>query len=286
MTRAAEALHVTQPTLSRQISELEREFGSALFVRAGRGLEVTERGSYLRRRAKEIVELCEQTEMDMRTEEGELSGTVRIAAGESWVMGVVASRIRSFQDAHPGVGFKIHTGNAEDVSWRLDQGLADFAIFMARRSVDAYESIRFRQTDAWGLLVPEDSELGHREAIAPADLMGIPLVMPDSQAGESALSDWLREVEGQLDERCTYTLAYNAAMLVREHVGCCLVLDKIVPTGAETGLEFRPLDPPVVAHVDLAWKRDFPLAPPARAFLEHMRPVLDEKISQGIVGGA
>lgn len=264
MSRAAEALHLTQPTLSRQIADLEHELGCELLVR-GRSLELTNEGVLLRRRAEEIVQLADQAESELRAAE-KIEGTVRIAAGESWGISVLARVMRQMRQRHPHVTFAIHSGNREDVSWRLDRGLADFAVFIANSHVGEYDHIRLSPTDAFGLLMPEDHPLAAKEMIAPHDLLGIPLIMSEGTLDEGPLASWCGQHRDSYDIAGTYSLAYNAAVLVKERVGCAVVLDKIIPAGQDTGLEFKLLYPPVVAHIDLAWKRHAPLAPAAEEF--------------------
>lgn len=271
MSRAAEALHLTQPTLSRQIADLERELGCELLVR-GRALELTDKGVLLRRRAEEIVQLADQTEGEIKAAE-RVEGTVRIAAGESWGMGVLARAMRRMRARHPHVSFAVHSGNREDVGWRLDRGLADFAVFIGNPAIAEYDHVRLAPTDAFGLLMPEGHPLAAKEHIAPEDLIGIPLIVSEGTLEDGPLASWCGPHCRSYDIAGTYSLAYNAAVLVRNQVGCAIVLDRIVPAGVGTGLEFRLLYPPVVAHIDLAWKRYAPLAPASEEF---MRTVMQE----------
>lgn len=269
MSRAAEALHLTQPTLSRQISDLERELGCELLVR-GRNLELTDKGVLLRRRAEEIVQLAEQTADEVRAAD-DIEGVVRIAAGESWGMQVLARALRRMRKDHPHVSFAIHSGNREDVSWRLDRGLADFAVFIANPNVGEYDHVRLSPTDAFGLLMPYGHPLAEKETIAPKDLRGVPLIVSDGTLDDGALASWCGQLRDEYEIAGTYTLAYNAAVLVKERVGCAVILDRIIPSGKGTGLEFRLLYPPVVSVIDLAWKRHVPLSPAAKAFLGYVK---------------
>ncbi len=270
ISHAAESLHLTQPTLSRQIAEMERELGCELLSREGRRLVPTEKGALLRRRAAELVALAEQAEREMRASDEQLEGVVRIAAGESWVMEGIARAMGSFRDEHPAVSFAVHSGNAEDVSWRLDRGLADFAVFMSNPRIEDYDHMRLPQTDAWGLLMPEGHPLSEKDAIGPEDLAGVGILVSERTLGAAPLASWLGGMRDKLDVAGTYTLAFNAAMLVRAGVGCALVLDRIVQTGPGTGLELRLLYPPVVSFVDFAWKRYEPLSPAAEGFLKEL----------------
>lgn len=270
MSGAAKSLHLTQPTLSRQIADLERELGCSLIERGGRRIKLTEEGMYLRRRAGEIVALSDQTKDDLKANGETLSGEVRIAAGESQAIRTVGSLIGELRKDYPGIVFSIHSGNAEDVTRRLDEGLADFAVFVSHPNIGEYDRIRLRQTDAWGLLMPEGDPLSGKSAIYPEDLAGIPLIVSESTLEDGPLVPWLGTMREKLDVIGTYTLAFNAAMLAKEGVGYVLSLDHIIPTGKGTGLDFRLLYPPVVSTVEIAWKRSASLSPAARKFLESL----------------
>lgn len=268
MSKAAQSLHITQPTLSRQISDLERKLGCDLFVR-GRNLALTDKGVLLRRRAEEIVQLADQAEGEVKATE-DIAGVVRIAAGESWGVGVLARAMRQMREDYRHVTFAVHSGNHEDVGWRLDRGLADFAVFIANSGIGAYEHVRLEPTDAFGLLMPEGHPLASKEVISPEDLLGVPLIVSEGTLDDGPLASWCARYRDSYDVAGTYSLAYNAAVFVRERIGCALVLDRIVPAGAGTGMEFRLLRPAVVANIDLAWKRHAPLAPASRKFLEYV----------------
>lgn len=273
MSRAAAALHLTQPTLSRQISDLERELGCELLVR-GRELELTEQGMLLRRRAAEIVRLTEQAEDEIKAGDT-VEGEIRIAAGESRGITVLAAEMRRMREDNPHVTFAIHSGNGEDAAWRLDRGLADFAVFMAHPHLNKYEHMRLEPTDVFGLLMPKGHPLAKLEAITPSDLPGIPLIASEGTLEAGPLSSWCGRIRNQLDVAATYTLAFNAAMLVEEGVGCALVLDGIIAADIGTGFEFRPLDPTVASPIDLAWKKNSPLAPAPKAFLKALSNRVD-----------
>lgn len=275
MSRAAEALHVTQPALSRQVAALERELGCTLLERHSRSVTPTEKGLYLQRRAREIVGLTDRTTEDFRHASDIVEGDVRIGAGESDGMRVVAARIREFRRAHPGVRFHLHSGNAPDLVERLEHGIDDFSVLMAHPDIDRYAHLRLRPTDAWGVLMREGDPLAARDAVGPADLAGAPVIVPErfSRGDEltGALATWLGDGAPAPVVAATYNLAYNGAALVREGVGRMLSYDGLTPAGPGTGLEFRLLFPPLVAVIDFAWKRDAPLGDAARRFLDAMR---------------
>lgn len=271
MSRAAERLHVTQPTLSRQISELERELGCDLLVRHSRSVEPTEEGLHLMARAADIVSLADLTQAEYR-ERGEMvAGDVRVACGESSGLAQVASCAREFRARHPQVRFRLHSGNADYVVERLERGLDDFAVLFSYPGIDRYEHVRLPHTDAWGVYLPEGDPLAEKAVLSASDLEGAPLIASEQALGTNELSAWFGESLPRVEVVATYTLGYNATVFVREGAGYMIGLDALIPTGAGTGLEFRPLWPPIVAHMDFAWKRGQRLSKAAGMFLEELR---------------
>ncbi|MCH3942863.1 MAG: LysR family transcriptional regulator [Atopobiaceae bacterium] len=270
MSAAAESLHVTQPTLSRQIADLERELGCELLERHSRSVTPTEQGIYLRRRAEELVGLADQTAADLAHGEDVVEGDVWIGAGESETMRSVAARIREFRELHPQVRFHIHSGDSADVVERLEHGSVDFAVLMSYPGIDRYDHVPLSPTDAWGVLMPEGDPLAEKDVISPIDLVGLPLIASEQAESAGTCAAWLGEHATSVDIVATYNLLFNAEMLVRERVGYALCLDRIATTGKGTGLEFRLLYPPAVTTIDFAWKRGQVFSAAPRAFLESL----------------
>ncbi|RSX55936.1 LysR family transcriptional regulator [Bifidobacterium dolichotidis] len=268
ISQAARSLYITQPTLSRQIAEFEREIGSQLFIRKGRQMMLTDKGVYLQSRAREILSLVQNTEEELKTNDEILAGTIHIAAGESWALQPLAALIREFREQYPEVTFAVHTGNGEDVAMRIELGLADFGVFMGKHKHADYEVLTFQATDTWGLIMPEDAPLAQQESITVEDLCDLPLVASEGTLDHGDLATWLNPIRNHLNIACTYTLAYNAAMLVIEHVGYAVTFDRIIATNKGSGLVFRPLAPAVTSPVEFAWKQGQHLSHAARAFLE------------------
>lgn len=274
MSRAAERLHVTQPTLSRRISDLERELGCALLVRHSRSVEPTEEGLHLVSRATDIVSLADLTEGEYRDRGKMVAGDIRIACGESSGIALVATAAHAFRMRHPQVRFCLHSGNADYVIERLERGLGDFAVLFSYPGVERYEYVRLPHTDAWGVYLSEGDPLVAKGSISPEDLEGLPLIASDQALETDELSAWFGESLARAKVVATYTLGYNALVFVREGAGCMLGLDALAPTGPGTGLEFRPLWPPVVAHIDFAWRRGQKLSNAASMFLEDFKAAL------------
>lgn len=266
---AAQVLHLSQPTLSRQMQELERELGCTLFERGKRRIELTEAGMRLRSRAEEIVDLVDRTEQEFHTSPNTLAGEVRIGGGETPAMSLIADVIAELQDEYPLMTFSLHSGNAEDVSERLETGRIDFGLFVGSAKLGPFEALPLPAQNTWGVFMRSDDPLAEHERIAPDDLMGRPLII--SQQAGSDMSHWFKRDLEDLDVVATYNLLYNAALLARSGVGYVLSLEGIVDTSPMSGLAFRPLDPPLTADVYIGWKRYQTFSPAASAFLQKIR---------------
>ena len=266
---AAQVLHLSQPTLSRQMQELERELGCTLFERGKRRIELTEAGMRLRSRAEEIVDLVDRTEQEFHTTPDTLAGEVRIGGGETPAMSLITNIIAELQSAYPLMTFSLHSGNAVDVSDRLETGRIDFGLFLGPTDLGRFESLPLPAQNAWGVLMRRDDQLAARERIAPEDLIGKPIIL--SQQAGNEMSRWFKRDLEDLDVVATYNLLYNAALLARGGVGYVLGLEGIAATSPTSELAFRPLDPPLTADVSIGWKRYQSFSPAANVFLQSIR---------------
>ena len=266
---AAAALHVSQPSLSRQMQELERDLGVRLFERGSRRITLTEPGMRLRRRAEEIVDLVGRAEDEFRLSADTLAGEVRVGGGETPTMGLLADVMAEFANAYPLVRFSLFSGNAESVGERLDSGRLDFGVFVGHADLSSYEFLQLPARDRWGVFMREDDPLGAHEVVSPSDLAGRPLILSE-QAGREIGAWFHRDLE-DLDVVATYNLLYNAALLARRGMGVVVSLEGIVDTSAGSGLAFRPLEPAIAADVFIAWKRYQAFSPAAEAFLAAVR---------------
>ncbi|MBQ7607362.1 MAG: LysR family transcriptional regulator [Desulfovibrionaceae bacterium] len=275
ISAAAVALHVTQPTLSRQMMELEEELGKALFIRGKRRIVLTEEGSFLKRRAEEIVELADKTLAEFQlSEEGGIRGEVVIGAGETDAMRLLARAARAVRAVHPQITFSLYSGNAQDVAERLEHGVLDFGLFIEPADLSGYDFLKLPVTDTWGLLTRKDGPLAGRSTVRPADLFGLPLLISDQAMVANQISGWAGQ--GSLHYVAKYRLLYNAALMVEEGVGHALCLDKIARTGSDSPICFIPLEPRLEVGLDIVWKKHQPFSRAAAAFLESLR----EEIAQ------
>ncbi|MCI8499382.1 MAG: LysR family transcriptional regulator [Clostridia bacterium] len=270
ITAAAESLHVTQPTLSKQLIDLEGELGSKLFERGKRKITLTEEGVFLRQRAQEIVDLADKTEAAFTASQETVTGDVYIGCGETQGMRSIIKIMKIMQEAHPDVRFHLYSGNDEDVSERLETGLVDFGLFVGSARLDKYDYIKLPVCDAWGLLMRKDDPLAARETIRPKDLERVPLLCSRQALSHNELSGWLGKDFTKLRIRSTHNLLFNASLMVEEGLGCALAIEGLINT-AERNLVFRPFEPTVRAELIFARKKYRVLSKAAELFLQYLQ---------------
>lgn len=273
ISRAAQVLHLTQPTLSRQMMELERELGKQLLVRGKRRLTLTEDGILLRKRAREIVELAERTQAELRESRDAVSGDICIGAGETDALLLLARTAAALRRQHPDVRYHIFSGDSADVVERLDKGLLDFGVLVGT-APEKYHSLCLPAKDTWGVLLPRDHPLAAKAALSPADLYSQPLILSRQTGRGSPLLRWLGRELDELNIAATYSLIYNASLLVQEGLGLALGLDKLVNTTGESSLCFRPLEPRLEAELYVVWKKYAVLSKASEQFLVRLRQEL------------
>lgn len=273
ITAAAERLHITQPTLSKQLMDLEDELGAKLFERGKRRTTLTEDGMLLFQRAKEIVALADLTESAFRSTDERIAGDIAIGCGETKGMRLLVDAMKEMRAAHPGVTFRLSSGNFEDISDRLDSGLVDFGLFVGDAAVAKYDYIKLPHSDAWGLLMRADNALAERATVRPQDLDGIPLLCSRQAVQSNELAGWLGREFGELDIVATYNLIHNATYMVEAGMGCAVSIEGLVNTSGR-GLVFRPFEPALTARLSFAWKRG---RQPSRAAAEFLK-LLQSKI--------
>ncbi|QQO07798.1 LysR family transcriptional regulator [Breznakiella homolactica] len=276
ISRAAEALHVTQPTLSRQLIELENELGAKLFIRGNRKLSLTDEGMLLRKRADEIIELVEKTEAQFQAADEIIGGDIYIGCGETDGMRFVADIMMELQRDYPEVRFHVFSGNAEDVTERLDKGLLDFGILIGAADRIKYESLRLPSQDTWGVLMRKDSPLACRSAITPKDLWKVPLITSRQAFTNNEITGWFRKDITKLSIVATYNLIFNASLMVEEGMGYALGLDKLINTTGKSPLCFKPLKPALKAGLYIVWKKYQVFSRAPAVFLDRLREALPD----------
>ncbi|MFP3667159.1 LysR family transcriptional regulator [Priestia sp. SIMBA_032] len=275
ITKAADVLHVTQPTLSRQLKDLEQELGKKLFIRSSHSVILTDEGMLLRNRAEEIVNMVDKLEAEFSSMEETIGGDVYIGGGETEAMKHIARVAKDVQLRYPNIRYHLHSGNEEDITERLDKGLLDFGILIQPANISKYNYLNMPAKDVWGVVMTKDSPLAVKESIQAADLLEVPLIC-SRQAMKQTFSknefaDWFGEDFHKLNIVTTYNLAYNAAILVEEGVGYAITLDKIVNTSTTSNLCFRPLQPRLESGLNIVWKKHHVLSAAAAAFLKELQ---------------
>ena len=276
ITKAADALYISQPSLSKQMQNLEKEIGSPLFVRGSRSVALTETGMLLKKRAEELLELYEKTEAELAAPAETVCGEVRIGGGESYALQTVMQAAKAVQDNYPHVTFRFFSGDADDVTEKLDRGLIDFGVMVDLPDTSQYNALRLPLTDRWGVLMRRDSPLAEKESISPADLTGQPVLASRQMLEKKGMiNEWMRRI-GKMDVRATFNLVYNASIMVQEGVGYAITLEKLINTTGESALCFRPLQPEVRTNLDLVWKKHAVFSKPSLCFLEAFRALTQQ----------
>lgn len=273
-TKAAQSLNVTQPTLSRQIKDLEAELGQPLFVRSTHAVTLTAAGYVLRKRAEEILDMVGKTKADFSNADDVL-GDVYIGGGETQGMRLIAAVIADLRRDFPDIRFHLHSGNAEDITERLDKGLLDFGVLIQPTDLSKYASLSLPVKDVWGVLMNKNHPLAQKERIFPADLTGIPLLCSKQLIQKRKTDSLFKSLFGTNFEKmniiATYNLLFNAALLAEQNVGCVLCLDGLVDTMAVENIVFRPLSPTVESELDVVWKKGQIFSPAAALFLNRLQ---------------
>ena len=273
ISAAAQSLHLTQPTLSRQLRELEEELGKQLMVRGNRKITLTQEGMLLRKRAEEILELVDRAEREVMRSDDAVSGDIYIGTGETDGVRQIARAANRLQACYPGIRFHIVSGDAVDVCERLDKGLLDFGVLLGDIDKTKYHYMELPMKDTWGVLMRRDSPLAHRESVSPRDLWDKPLILSRQVDNKSGLYRWLRREPSELHTVSTYNLIYNASLMVDEGMGYAFTLDKLVNTTG-SNLCFRPLKPRLELGMYLVWKKSQIFSRAAELFLNGLQTQL------------
>ncbi|KAA8440342.1 LysR family transcriptional regulator [Weissella paramesenteroides] len=272
ITHAADKLHISQPTISRQLRDLEDEIGVKLFERGSRTIDLTSSGEYFVHQARQIVALTDKTVANVQRTQ-EVSGSIMIGSAEAPMMATVATAIGKLRETAPRVDANIYSTDANDVHNRMKTGLLDFGVVMEPTDKNDYHFINLPGTTGWGVLVRRDSYLGSRASVTVTDLQDQKVITPQQHGSIDVLSDWLGSSEHQLDIVATYNLLYNASIMVTAGVGIALCLDGIINT-ANTDLRFIPLAPRLEGHASLIWPKTGQMSPAAISFLKAMKDIL------------
>jgi DNA-binding transcriptional LysR family regulator len=280
ITAAADLLHVTQPTLSRQIKDLEKQLGKKLFIRSSHSIILTEEGILLRNRAEEIINMVDKLESEFNSMEETISGDVYIGGGETDAMRQIARAVKDLQISYPNIRYHLYSGNEDDVTDRIDKGLLDFGLLIQPADLSKYNYINIPGKDVWGVVMRKDSPLAVKAAIKVEDILHVPLICSrqaiKQNYSKNEFADWFGEDFDKLNVVTTYNLAYNAAIMVEEGIGYALTLDKIVNTSSDSNLCFRPLEPRLESGLNIVWRKHQAFSAAADVFIKTIQLKLSD----------
>lgn len=266
ISAAAQSLNLSQPSLSRQLRDLEEELGVTLFIRGKRRIELTEEGLILRKRASEMMQLVELTESEISEVKNNISGSLNIGAGESYSMHRVTRVFHHLKTEYPNIRLNIFSGDTEDLKDKLDRGLLDFALIFTDFDRENYHHLMLDDKEIFGVIMRRDSELTAKESVTVKDLYGKPLIV--SRA--NGLSLFSGAQARHLQVAATYNLLYNASLMVEDGIGYAVSFDKLVDTSETSNLCFRPLTPEIAVHPTLIWKREQKLSLVSQLFIDKL----------------
>ena len=263
ITAAANFLHLSQPTLSRQIKDLEEELGVQLLVRKSHRVSLTPDGMRFRKRAEEIVSMVDKTEAEFISAENTVSGDIYIGGGETRAMHEIADIIKELREIYPDIHFHLYSGNAA------------FGVLIQPADISKYNYINLYEKDIWGVIMRKDSFLAEKEQIRKEDLLNLPLIcsrqaISPHQTGNE-FSDWFGEDFGKLDIVTTFNLVYNASIMVDAGIGYAITLDNLADTSEDSTLCFRPLEPKLESGLNIIWKKYQVFSPAAELFLNRIK---------------
>lgn len=271
ITNAAKVLHITQPTLSRQMTLLEEQLGVKLFVRDSRPLALTDEGFLLRRRAEEILELVEKTEAEVSAQEEQVEGSVSIGCGELASTKLLMEMVAGFSEQFPRVTFDVYTANADRIKHRMDNGLTDVGLLLEPVEMERYEFIRMPVRERWVAMMPSGVPLARRKYVTARDLDDIPVIMPSRQKVHDEVASWFGDDYEKLRLIGTSNLSTNAALMVQAGMGYALAVEGSMPFLEQSNIRMIPLYPELTATSVLAWKRGQPISTAVSRFLAYIK---------------
>ncbi|KRM13122.1 LysR family transcriptional regulator [Paucilactobacillus suebicus] len=271
MSEAARILHVSQPTLSRQIADLEVEVGGPLFERRSREMVLTATGRYLLSKANTILSLVDKTTTNLQAQQVDISGSLDIGSGESENLDALMKLLAHFQYDYPNVTIHLHTGNAMTTENQLENGLLDLGVTMGRRDLRSFDSLKLPQQNRWGVIMRKDSQLAQKSSVVPTDLINLPIFVSEQAMQRDFFADWWRNVKDSINVIGTYDLLYNSTLLVRARKCYAIAFDGLLSGNMAKDLTFRPLQPELNEPINIIWSKNQQLSPITALFLKRLR---------------
>lgn len=267
ISAAAAALHLSQPTLSRQLQDLEEELGKPLFIRGSRKITLTDEGIILRKRSEEIVKLMQMTENEISQSDENIAGDIYLGTGESEGVRLLIKAGMELQKDYPDIHIHTISGDSLDIMERLDKGLYDFAVVWDPTDISSYEALSLPYKDRISLLMQKDSALASRDKVYIKDLSDVPLIVSRHQMKDRFIDYLATQDLENPNIVATYNLIFNASLMVQEGMGYAIGFDHIIDTSGDNGLLCKPLYPANELGMNLIWKKYQVFSKPAELFL-------------------
>lgn len=274
ITRASQKLLVSQPTLSKQLSDLEEELGAKLFTRGHRQITLTSEGEYLRSKAEEIIDLTDKTSANIQTDQI-ISGELTLGAGESIGMKRIINIISDITQDYPDVKVHLVSGNAEEMESMLNHGTLDFAVLMGERTLENYHYLQIPETDQWGVLMLKDKPLTQKDVITPKDLVNKPLIMSSQALQNHRFQDWWGNLGPKMNILGTFTLVYNAELLAENSGAYMITFNNLLNNSPTQNLIFRPLSPELFEPITVIWKKNTVQSKVNQLFIRRLKASFD-----------
>lgn len=275
ISKAAERLYLTQPTLTKQMQELENELGAKLFERGKRKITLTEDGLFLYKKAQEIIDLETITKNSFQNKDKKINGEISIACGETYAMNYLLEIYKKIHRANPLITISLFSGNDEDVREKLNNGLAEFALFIGLTNLDNYNFIKLPLNETWGLLMNKNSQLAKKETIKSEDLSNLPLLVSRQVYRTNELSGWLNKDLSKLNIIGTYNLLYNASLMVKEDSVYAITIDKLLKD--DNKVIFKKFEPELTSNIYFAWKKYQVLSKAGQLFLDELNKKIEKE---------
>ena len=272
MSRAAEILHVTQPTLSKALKALEEELGKKLFTRHSFSIKLTDEGMLLQDRAQDLISMADKIEQEFLTLDDITGGDIYFGLAESYQIRFLAHEIRKLKEKYPSFTYHITSGDTEQVTEKLDKGLLDFAVICETPNKDKYEYLAFPAADRWGVIMPKAHPLAKKKSIKAADLIGQPLYCSE-QSWNIEIKNWAGKLYPELHLEGSFRLSYNASIFAKEGLGILLTFEHLIDCSENSDLVFRPLSPKQETKLYLIWNKYQTFTPIAEKFLNQIKKV-------------
>lgn len=277
ITNAANHIHIAQPSLSRQIINLENELGQKLFIRGSHSVSLTPEGMILRKRAEDVIAMVDKIEGEFYTMGDSIRGDIHIGGGETYIFRYIVDILKNLQKDYPDIHYHLYSGNAAEITERLDKGLLDFGLFMQPADITRYNCINLPEKDIWGVVMRKDSPLAKKESVTCEDLIGLPLICSRQSIQKiegNTFVDWFAGKLDQMNIIATFSLVYNAVIMVQQGMGYMITVDNLANTSVNPDLCFRPLSPVVEAGLTIVWKKYQVFSASAEKLLEQFHKFL------------